>query len=83
MDIEKLQRCIVVFEHPYGRIEIPYSEWITSGPGKRPLLSPAYLVDSEGNKLSVKNMPFKYRNNVLCRILEKFKLFKNPWIGKE
>ncbi len=73
---------MVTIEHPHGTIQVPLSTWIEEGPGERELLAPSGVIDSKGNKLPMRTIPFKYRNNLISRALIKSGLMTNPWTDK-
>jgi hypothetical protein len=71
---------IVVLEHPYGRVEVSLEEWISTGPGERPLVRPveAKRKDS-GQPLPLSVIPLQYRNNRLSRALIALGVLEDPW----
>lgn len=74
---------IVRVSHPYGEHEMTLREWMATGPGKRPWVSPYAARDaSTGMDLPLSVIPIKFRNNLLSRVLIKLGFFDDPWLGK-
>jgi hypothetical protein len=54
----------VVIAHPFGDIEIPLEEWMTTGPGPRLLVRPIAAKDRKtGERLPLDVIPLEYRND--------------------
>ena len=78
--MEKNLKVQVIMDHPHGRVEIPLEEWILRGPGKRNLLRPVGALDKlTGNKLPLKVIPLRYRNNTFSKVLIAVGLLPKPW----
>jgi len=70
----------VLIQHPYGDAWIPLNEWITRGPGPRPLLAPAAAREKHTKKaLPIDVIPLRYRNDDKSRRLLETGELKNPW----
>jgi hypothetical protein len=71
---------IVTIEHPFGLIEVPIAQWISTGPGPRPLVRPvAARSRSTGIPLPLSVIPLRYRNSSLSRMLIALRLTPDPW----
>jgi hypothetical protein len=71
---------IVILEHPYGRVEVSLEEWISTGPGERPLIQPIAAKSKEsGRPLPLSVIPLQFRNNRLSRALIALGVLRDPW----
>ncbi|MCP3927453.1 MAG: hypothetical protein GY714_33260 [Desulfobacterales bacterium] len=71
---------IVTIDHPHGIIEATLYEWTKMGPGHMSLFKPIEAKNKKtGDKLSLKIIPFKYRNSPLSRFLVKWGIVTDPW----
>jgi hypothetical protein len=71
---------IVVLEHPLGRVEVSLEEWISIGPGARPLVRPVEAKrKGSGEPLPLSVIPLRYRNNRLSRTLIVLVFLIDPW----
>jgi len=71
---------MVVLEHPHGKIEVSLEEWISIGPGARPLVRPVEAKrKGSGEPLPLSVIPLRCRNNGLSRTLIALGVLKDPW----
>jgi hypothetical protein len=68
---------VVVLDHPHGRVEVPLSEWMETGPGERPSLRPVAARErTTGRTVPI---PLAARNSRLSRLLIRIGLLRDPW----
>ncbi|MFD0599200.1 hypothetical protein ACFQZ4_48535 [Catellatospora coxensis] len=61
---------IVTIGHPSGDVDVPLSEWISRGPGPRPLVRPVRARRADtGEALPLAVIPVRYRNDAESRAL--------------
>jgi len=71
---------MVVLEHPHGNVEVSLEEWISIGPGARPLVRPVEAKKKDsGESLPLSVIPLRYRNNRLSRALIALGVLNDPW----
>ena len=71
---------VVVIEHPFGRVEMPLSEWMVRGPGPRALVRPVMVKSrSTGGALPMEVIPVAYRNDTESRRLILEGVIESPW----
>jgi hypothetical protein len=74
-------QIIVTIEHPFGTGKGTLAEWMATGPGPRPLLSPIAAYDRlAGKQLPLRVIPFRYRNNWLARLAISWRFIEDPWL---
>ncbi len=72
---------VVTIEHPFGVLEVSLEEWMSTGPGPRPLLRPAAAKEKGTNRpLPMSVIPLRYRNNRVSRSLIALGVLPNPWV---
>ncbi|GAB4054472.1 hypothetical protein [Catellatospora paridis] len=70
---------VVTIGHPFGDLDVPLLEWISRGPGPRPLVRPirARRADT-GKPLPLTVVPLRYRNDAESRALIAAGLLEPP-----
>ena len=80
MDLPDVSDVIVMIGHPFGDVEVPLTQWMASGPGRRPLVRPiAARSRLTGEKLPLTVIPLAYRNDEESRDLIAQGLIDSPW----
>jgi hypothetical protein len=71
---------MVTIDHPFGTLEVPLAEWMSAGPGPRPLVRPvAARSKSTGEALPLEVIPLRYRNDEESRRLIAEGKLESPW----
>ena len=71
---------ILTIEHPMGRIETTFTQWIERGPGPRELVKPvAVRSRTTGQNLPLTVIPMRYRNDDESRRLIAEGEIDSPW----
>ena len=71
---------ILTIEHPFGNLEVSLTDWITTGPGPRPLVRPISVRSrSTGEALPLTAIPLVYRNDQESRRLIAEGVLESPW----
>jgi hypothetical protein len=80
MDDTPIDDIVVTLDHPHGRLEVPLSEWMKTGPGERPYVRPVAARNRRtGQTVPISTIPLPYRNSGLSRSLIKIGVLSNPW----
>lgn len=73
-------QIVLTIAHPHGDVELTLEEWMFRGPGLTRYVQPVHARDEvTGRKLSLKVIPFRFRNTNLSRLLISLRLVKDPW----
>jgi hypothetical protein len=76
----KGDEIVVTVDHPHGRVEMPLSEWMKTGPGERLYVRPVAARNCRtGHEVPISAIPLPFRNTALSRSLISLGLLSNPW----
>lgn len=70
---------VVILDHPHGKVDVPLTEWIEKGPAFRKYLRPVGAKTKDGVILSIEVVPFRYRNNLVSRLMCSLRFIKKSW----
>jgi hypothetical protein len=71
---------LVTVGHPFGKVEVPLTEWMATGPGPRSLVRPiAARSRHTGDSLPLAVIPLEYRNDETSRRPIAEGNIKSPW----
>jgi hypothetical protein len=75
-----LDDVLVVIEHPFGEVEVPLKDWITTGPGPRRFVRPVRARSrTTGRRLPMTVIPLRYRNDRESRQAIADGRLDDPW----
>jgi hypothetical protein len=75
---------LVTIGHPFGDLEVPFTQWMAKGPGPRHGIRPQSARSrSTGDALPLTVIPLAYRNDRVSRALIAAGRIEPPWPGTD